>query len=1522
MSELPLIDCFSQVGNHFEALSSNEYAYICGSLLLVRNFSTISEKSIKTLISEESGFNCFAYNRKKRILITAEGGKDTVINIYHYVVSKPNLNDNPFNDSKDNINPNSLGSLTHTINSVSNKDTSNSSFIKLNSFKIENSLKCQYIDISQDCSTMALLFNEPIFEVKVYDISELVSIFPGLSNEDEISEAIRDLGVYSIMDIKTKHSYLKISINPNMNSSLCSIALFSKTIISNIEISDAFPKNYLTKFVPIQYDDNNNPISFNINMDNALRHEEEEKISKKYMIYHNKAELDNYEFVDFCWDLFSNIYVSLSSNEIYLLTGKLVKITPKFKDEIKTFIQLPERPCNLLITQRFLLCSLENSKIIFINPYFPPNELATFKSMLGGEEKYEVYTIEKEINILNFGITNTIQFDFKFQKIYATTKDGCLKIVNISAEIMTKDKEKEDDLLNNEANANTELDCFDEFKSHLYDLENLEGGDNWLNKVIGIKEIPGTSQFITIADDQKLIFWELSDLSAKVINYLEYLPSCFEVDSKGNLLVVGSEEGVLRIYDISQKFLYKLIHQSKYLTREQHKSISKIIIHPNNKYICFCNFSDNLIYFISGDFNINFSFLGFIQTPMIIQDIALCKIGNQEELIVLCKQLLLSYTIESGKFIVDHKNAIKISDRKEYNIMNNFEVRMEPKARKVDSDLNYIVKNSINEDNEFVWLIGEDKMFRQYKIPSEPLESIKDNKRSPENPQDEMKGHDLNISEAESFGEYIISGGNDGYIQIRLNKQLIFQFRSHNFLLDGVSCLSYSPDRQIVYAGGYDGSIFVFGANKSYQLPNDIINKSETLEELEIVDTLEFTPDDELKSLEEIIYLEYLKLIRNTKKTYQAGLKDSIEKLKNELNKIITENSKEEELEQLKPEEMIIDQSRIDQERAVGENQEKELEKQLFYELCERELYKNKLYEKTYDTLLLKDSLGKITNNNIKIFSNISGDKFLKSFPLRKFTTKEQGYINHAKQLRIIELQEKYKRREQGIREVIDESKFTNLTEEYLVNRISSQIELKEYEIPLKDILDTDEGGLQNEKAKFKVAKYKLQREPYENFGGKLNKQDDNIESIKYKPEEQLLKENLAFKYNTAVLKPVDIDIKITYKDIDVFGLLYSPFELYTTFRMRTQIFLILDIIQQLKINFNKDLKSFMSEKNGLLGKFNSNKQQMEVLKEILLEDMDDEYPIVINQYEDNEWVNKFSENEINIPKYYSKEERDLMQKEKEIEDQRAKALEGDTLEMRGLKNMIAPQQKKKSTAQFDEEELVKEPWMETKDTSKFNEEEMKKYNDYNKKKREIEDRKEKIRSQNITKLNNIRMDMDNLKAEMESKFLKIMKKKLYYDYRITEQEMYVLSIMRIQEYRQAIKDKAKNLKSITKEKKQIKEEYEQLKKNFEENYNSFMSRVSDLEVKFNDKSRIKETNNYINSEHFAHLELNKDDKEELREQRHDPYYFELRNKMKNQKKFGTKKYNEINIQTKDINKENVELINLRNQKYYVSCNI
>jgi predicted nucleic acid-binding Zn ribbon protein len=106
----------------------------------------------------------------------------------------------------------------------------------------------------------------------------------------------------------------------------------------------------------------------------------------------------------------------------------------------------------------------------------------------------------------------------------------------------------------------------------------------------------------------------------------------------------------------------------------------------------------------------------------------------------------------------------------------------------------------------------------------------------------------------------------------------------------------------------------------------------------------------------------------------------------------------------------------------------------------------------------------------------------------------------------------------------------------------------------------------------------------------------------------------------------------------------------------------------------------------------------------------------------------------------------------------------------------------------IDENELVKEPWMIHKKEEEFNSDEKRKWNEYLQKERDLAEKKEKIKSQAITRYNNCKSEIEGAKDELSSKIQKIIKLRLYYDYKIIEQEIYILSIARTLNSRKNIK--------------------------------------------------------------------------------------------------------------------------------------
>lgn len=312
--------------------------------------------------------------------------------------------------------------------------------------------------------------------------------------------------------------------------------------------------------------------------------------------------------------------------------------------------------------------------------------------------------------------------------------------------------------------------------------------------------------------------------------------------------------------------------------------------------------------------------------------------------------------------------------------------------------------------------------------------------------------------------------------------------------------------------------------------------------------------------------------------------------------------------------------------------------------------------------------IGKLINNNMRVIANLKGDKFLKSYPVRKIGEEEIIKLNYVKQLRTIEINEKLKRKTENLFEFIDENKFSYGNEDYIINRKPGKISLVEVELKNMDVDSADAEGGSNahpggggDKRSYKSHKYKLQQNPYENENMKNNKNDDNQDQIVYKADEQLLKEDLNIKFKSLVSKEPEIEFVKNVTELASSSLLYSPFELYTNFRIRNQIILLMDIIHQLKVGFNKDFAIFMTEKNALHEKIASHRGQIEALKDILKDINTEIYNFSSSKYEDNDFINKIDENDLRVEKYFSKDEKKQREEEIKREEERLKALQGDT---------------------------------------------------------------------------------------------------------------------------------------------------------------------------------------------------------------------------------------------------------------------
>ena len=1356
-------------------------------------------------------------------------------------------------------------------------------FEKLAETKITNVIDVTYIEISRDGSRVAILLPEPTNCLKILEYSNQ-------------PEGIKFKEILSIpMNIP---DFKELKFNP-MNKNF--IFLLTKSKYDLIEIIDSFDEDY-------QFDETSKE-----KMTQALdefKQIEEEKIIKRYEIYTISCDSAHSQYACFSWDRYGKVYISeIYNSDSGDLNGEVRYIDPikglgiqrekgETSEQTGGIIDgITSAVTSMILTQRYLVCALANGCINMVNMHFNDKDVKEYRNTLGSS--YKGLSVDKELKVSKLTAANdyiiSMKYDISYKKIMAKTFLNNIYILFLKGEILEKNIEE-----------NTE-----ELPE---DIDNYVEAEFHKGKILAVKELGKTTEIVSISsEDSRVIFWDIGKRECVASHRLDFIPTVFEVNSEGTLLFIASQDGVFRIYDITRRTILRLLYQMKFDYKSCHH-IDHILIHPLSKYIIFYQKNGRYLFFISGDLSKKFTFIGFIKVPTKILDVCIQNVQGEDfntdpitlaGVLVLVRGMLLFYNIH--KFFLDNKVCWDLGEKKVEDVFANFELKGTIKARKVDGDLTYICKNKTTKPLPGVWLTGTDKMFRIFQLPTEKLESVKDSKKPIETPE-EFPAHDLMVNEAYIYqDEFMVSCGQDGYIRLYTKKQLSGKYRTHSFVNGGISSFQYNHRRRLIICSGYDGSVCIIGIGN-----NTILPASETPAELssriiEGMESVEPLEDNLCQNFVNQVSDQHQALIKKAKNQNQGELKNKFEEIKIDQNKLFSENSKLEEHEQLKESDMIIDIEKIEDEQKKNEEKANELTKERFKELCEMELQKKVLYDETYCKMIDKEDDRRV-NNNIRLVFNSMGDRELQTYPLPNLSESYKRKLKYVKQMRLLQKMEEYKRRNEGTSPLIKQESITCKSESYILNRTANKPIITEQEVILaaegvEKLSEADKAALlAEEKSRNSVVKYRLQRNPYEEIN---KKGGDDADQLIKGPEEQIYKDDLQMEYRTIIeyKEPPDLEFK-PLNEISSYLLLYSPFELYTNVRIRNQIILLLDIIHEYKKTFNSEYFIYIKERNQLLEKFNTNKSAIEAIKEILTDIPIQDYNYAMNPHEDNEWVDKFSEKDITIPHYYSKEEKEKMAAEKKAEEERLKSLQGDTLQMRGLKHMIDNRVKKKKENE-NEQQLVREPWM-NKRREEMTDEQAKIFLEFQKKEMELREQKEKIRSQNLTKLNFHKSEIENNQIDLDMKFAKILRKKLHYDSIICEQEIYILSLMNLLNKREDIK---KENKKYIVQLEEAEEEQNKLKQQTVK-FESSINKIKEIYSGGEDKpGQIKEG---------PKMQLNPANDQFLQKIRNDPFYSYEKARLENIRHYGDKEYKEVKInpEAKDQNKQ-LENKRINDLKYY-----
>jgi len=200
----------------------------------------------------------------------------------------------------------------------------------------------------------------------------------------------------------------------------------------------------------------------------------------------------------------------------------------------------------------------------------------------------------------------------------------------------------------------------------------------------------------------------------------------------------------------------------------------------------------------------------------------------------------------------------------------------------------------------------------------------------------------------------------------------------------------------------------------------------------------------------------------------------------------------------------------------------------------------------------------------------------------------------------------------------------------------------------------------------------------------------------------------------------------------------------------------------------------------------------------------------------------KILDSEIKIEKFLSKEERIRLETERIKEEERIRARMADDSGQRALRDMMGGTlEEKKETALT--ETLQREEWM-NKPVDEMTEEEKLKMREYEVKEQKMNEEKEK----------NLKNQIDDICFKFDEKLLVLFKRKLEYDQRIFEQELYIIRLVlsMIWQYKSS-----SVLKELETSKTQImdkQEEYKELQQKLEELKNEFDAQKNQVQESFN----------------------------------------------------------------------------------------
>lgn len=463
----------------------------------------------------------------------------------------------------------------------------------------------------------------------------------------------------------------------------------------------------------------------------------------------------------------------------------------------------------------------------------------------------------------------------------------------------------------------------------------IELGKFHTQGINGIRELGETTQVVTVSDDHLLCIWEATTGSCLYRENLNCKLTALEASSDGNKIFVGSEGGVVRIYDVSNRCLPRLVKMHRFF----YTPVKKIVCSYDERIIAVnSDHSDEICFFYQAEKN-EFQFMCYAKAKAKVNDICWSFKDRELRLLGLTENcILFSLRINVGEVenirepLPDHVTF--------------------PLYTKVD--LGSYALSSDPESGD-VYLVGDDRYLKKYEMPKQKYEELAFDK-PPNPPLEEFKSHGIMTT---CFGysneaDFMATGGKDGILILRNRKKLnqFSEIKGHAVFNGGVRALCFSRKRTTLYTAGGDGAFLVWpvGAkpNPSQAIEPADFFSSPDLSNIPQVDNVD---DEVVKYYKELLEEQFLESEIPRKEEFKAYLSKELRSLQTKLYDLIEDNKRAQEIEQLQRDEFVIDVKRKQRMEVEAEKEREVIRKEAKRKELEYECLRERIKNATWDTM-------------------------------------------------------------------------------------------------------------------------------------------------------------------------------------------------------------------------------------------------------------------------------------------------------------------------------------------------------------------------------------------------------------------------------------------------------------------------------------------------------------------------------------------------------------------------------------------